>query len=228
MRDASCPVCPTTEPAENSRVLRFKVDGLDCAEEIALLRSALGVRVSDQDMDFDVLRGRMTVRVPTNGSLSGDEIQRLVRTTGLTAHPLDAGDGGQAAARRNRMRWMLCLLSGVLTLAGLMAHTAQHGFLHALSGCGAGEAFPPASAALYGLATLSGAWFVLPRAWAALRRLRPDMNLLMVVAVVGAILIGEWFEAAVIAFLFALALLLESWSVDRARRASERRARIHI
>jgi Cd2+/Zn2+-exporting ATPase len=41
----------------------------------------------------------------------------------------------------------------------------------------------------------------------------------MLVAVVGAIAIGEWFEAATVAFLFALALLLASWSVGRARRA---------
>jgi Cd2+/Zn2+-exporting ATPase len=45
------------------------------------------------------------------------------------------------------------------------------------------------------------------------------MNLLMVVAVSGAAAIGEWFEAATVAFLFSVSLLLESWSVGRARRA---------
>ena len=47
------------------------------------------------------------------------------------------------------------------------------------------------------------------------------MNLLMVVAVTGALLLGEWFEASTVAFLFALSLLLERWSVGRARRAVE-------
>ncbi|HSO18303.1 MAG TPA: heavy metal translocating P-type ATPase, partial [Desulfosarcina sp.] len=46
-----------------------------------------------------------------------------------------------------------------------------------------------------------------------------DMNFLMVTAVIGAFVIGEWFEAATVAFLFALSLLLEDWSVERARNA---------
>jgi Cd2+/Zn2+-exporting ATPase len=74
---------------------------------------------------------------------------------------------------------------------------------------------------IYAAAIVCGAWFVAPKAWFALRRMRPDMNLLMTIAVIGAILIGEWFEAATVAFLFALSLTLEAWSVARARRAVE-------
>ena len=74
---------------------------------------------------------------------------------------------------------------------------------------------------IYGAAVVTGAWFVAPRAWYALRRLRPDMNLLMTIAVAGAMLIGEWLEAATVAFLFSLSLTLEAWSVGRARRAIE-------
>jgi Cd2+/Zn2+-exporting ATPase len=195
---------------------------LDCAEEVALLRSALGSRVTEQDLDFDVLRGRMTLRVPHDGGLGVEEVQRLVRPTGLKAHVLDPEGDSRASSLRNRVRWVLCLLSGALAVSGLAVHAMQHGFAHALVGGSEGAGFPPVSAALYSLAAIAGAWFVLPRAWSALRRLRPDMNLLMVVAIIGAILLGEWFEAAAISFLFSFALLLESWSVDRARRAIER------
>ena len=53
----------------------------------------------------------------------------------------------------------------------------------------------------------------------AARRLRLDMNFLMSVAIVAAILIGEPFEAASLAFLFATAELLERYAVDRSRRS---------
>ena len=79
---------------------------------------------------------------------------------------------------------------------------------------------PLAEAALFAaIAILFGVWLVAPKAWSSARRLSPDMNLLMVVAVAGAIGLGEFFEAATVAFFFSLSLYLESWSVGRARNA---------
>ena len=72
---------------------------------------------------------------------------------------------------------------------------------------------------MYAIGIVCGAWFVVPKAWFAVRRLRPDMHLLMTMAVMGAVLIGEWFEAATVSFLFALSLALEAWSISRARHA---------
>ena len=56
----------------------------------------------------------------------------------------------------------------------------------------------------------------------AARTLRLDMNFLMSIAIIGAILIGEPFEAASLAFLFSVAELLERFAVDRGRRAVAR------
>ena len=41
--------------------------------------------------------------------------------------------------------------------------------------------------------------------WSAARLLSLDINVLMLVAVVGAVAIGQWSEAAAVIFLFALA-----------------------
>ncbi|MBN1854932.1 MAG: cadmium-translocating P-type ATPase [Pirellulales bacterium] len=70
-----------------------------------------------------------------------------------------------------------------------------------------------------GASILCGLRLVFPKAVRAARRFQPDMNLLMTIAILGAIIIGEYFEAASVAFLFALAEALESWSVRRAHRA---------
>ena len=56
----------------------------------------------------------------------------------------------------------------------------------------------------------------------AARALRLDMNFLMTVAILAALLIGEAFEAATIAFLFSSAELLERFAADRSRRAITR------
>ncbi len=64
---------------------------------------------------------------------------------------------------------------------------------------------------------LVGGWNFFPKGVRAARTFKLDMNFLMTVAIIGALLIGEPLEAAAIAFLFSLAELLEHSAVVRAR-----------
>ncbi len=73
--------------------------------------------------------------------------------------------------------------------------------------------------AIAAAAVVLGGWFLLPSAWQAARRLRPNINLLMVIATAGAAIIGEWVEAATVVVLFGVAEWLEGWADRRARRA---------
>jgi len=57
------------------------------------------------------------------------------------------------------------------------------------------------------------------RAWTSARRRVLDINVLMVIAVVGAVLLGEWFEAATVVWLFGVAQEIEFFSLERARHA---------
>ena len=199
------------------KALVFRVAGMDCAEEVALLRDALADVAREDQLSFDVLNRKMTVRVAAGDVLAAPDVLRRVAAAGLRAESWSEGTRG--AEHGARPRAVLCLLSFALLVLGYVLQAIRHGPLHALAGEGA---MAPGARVAFGGAVLAGAWFVVPKAWGALRRLRPDMNLLMVVAIVGALLLGEWFEGAAVSALFALALLLESWSVDRARRAIER------
>ena len=71
-------------------------------------------------------------------------------------------------------------------------------------------------------AAMVGGTNFLPAAWRAMRSRRLEMNVLMSIALVAAILIGEAVEAATLAFLFSFAELLERAAVARARHAITR------
>ena len=60
---------------------------------------------------------------------------------------------------------------------------------------------------------------MIPRALTSLRFVRLDMHVLVCLSAVGAAAIGQWAEAAAVAFLFAIAHLMEAWSIERARHA---------
>jgi len=203
----------------------FRIKGMDCAEEVAALKRALKAVVVDQDqLTFDLINGKMTVTVGGDGPDESGIISAVSRT-GMRAIPWDqyrALDASRESWWSQNGRALMTTISGVGTLFGFAVHAYLHGAIDALTGGEAGgHEFPLVSRVLYCLAALAGGWFVFPKAIYAARALRPDMNLLMTVAVIGAIVIQEWFEAATVAFLFASALLLESWSVGRARRAIE-------
>ena len=201
--------------------LSFHVSGLDCAEEVSILNRVIGPEVGGTEhLAFDVINARMTV-LDGSKSISSDEIIKLVGTTGMTAKPWNDEDANADRAAHLMTQKRFTALSGGFWAAGFLYHIVETGIGGAIGlFSGHGEAaMPMAEAGLFAMAILFGVWLVAPKAWSSARRLSPDMNLLMVVAVAGAIGLGEFFEAATVAFFFSLSLYLESWSVGRARNA---------
>lgn len=204
--------------------LEFRIHGMDCAEEVAILKRQLGPLVGGEEkLSFDILNGKMSV----DSALSESAIVDAVARTGMRAESWGTeSETGSARTdtRQRQIRTWLTATSGISTVLGFLVHSLLAGGIsEALGseGLGVAKSAPWPAAALYAFGIVTGAWHVAPKALYAARSLRPDMNLLMTIAVIGAVAIGEWLEAATVSFLFALSLALESWSVGRARRAVE-------
>ena len=221
--EASCTSCagdlaaPVHAAAPDHVV--FEIHGMDCGDEVAALKREVGPLVGEDKLAFDLINGRMSVGGNPDVALVAN-IENAVARTGMRAEPWTEGaktEGALAEDRRRRIQSFLTAVSGGLTAAGFTLHSIAAGSVLAALSDAAPAPLPAIIA--YVLAIVCAVRYVAPKAVLAGRRLRPDMNLLMVVAVAGAVAIHQWFEAATVSFFFALALALEAWSLDRARRA---------
>ena len=67
--------------------LVFKIEGMDCAEEIATLKGALSPLVGGEEyLFFDLLNGKLSIK-KQNSSISQGEIIAAVAKTGMKASP---------------------------------------------------------------------------------------------------------------------------------------------
>jgi Cd2+/Zn2+-exporting ATPase len=193
---ASCPVCELH--AEST----FKIEGMDCHEEVAILERRLTTLAGLEALDADVIGQRLRIKYDA-ARLSTSSIAEAVAQTGMRAwleHEEPAPTDPSALSRQR-----LVVASGVSLAAGLA------GLAYGVPSSFAWMPFA-LSVALAGVHTGR-------RALLSIRSGVLDIHVLMVVAVVGAALLGEWSEAASVVFLFALAQLLETRAMDRARGA---------
>ena len=200
--------------------LDFRVEGLDCNEEAALLRDALADRDGVHAISFHVVDGRMTVDSDTD-AFGPERVAEAVSRLGMRAEPWDAAprvDSWWEAHGRHA----LVATSGLALIGGLVLHIMVAGgdVLETLLAHAHGAHGIDRSVVLLLLAGIvAGLFHSAPKAVASLVRLRPDMNALVLVSVIGALFLAEWAEAAVLAFLYGLSGLLENWSARRARNA---------
>lgn len=197
----------------------YKVEGLDCAEEVAILKKVIGTAKGIKSLDFNLLQAKMTVFYDPK-KIDAGVIISLIHSTGMRATLWEERKEKKQSFFQLHGRLILTVLSAFFLLMATITHYYFHPSLLDLFGAVSKEhSLPLPTKILYFLAIVCGVIYVLPKAFYSLSRLSPDMNLLMIFAIIGAIAIQEWFEGATVAFLFSLALVLEHWSVGRAREA---------
>lgn len=201
----------------------FKIYGMDCVEEVSALKHTLLPYVKEEEnLLFDLLQGKLTVKNEKQ-QFELERLARLIRQAGLKSDNWEDYKKNSHQSQpfiKKHVRALLTLVSAVAVIIGFILHGIDHGFVNALIGSkdSTGD-FPLNAKVSFGIAIIAGGWFIFPKALYACKRLKPDMNLLMTIAVIGAIGINQWFEAATVTLLFSVALLLESWSVNKARGA---------
>jgi len=198
---------------------------MDCADEAALIRHALA-KPGIHSLNFDLVGRRVDVTFDP-GRISAASILDAVASTGLSAHTHHPGDvvGDDHADHHHHhdyARWW-AIGSGVLLLIGwVIDGLYSDSWTEAVFGRH-GEHFDHPhhayAAVAYGIAAIMGLWPMVPRAITSLRFVRLDMHVLVCLSAAGAAAIGQWAEAAAVAFLFAIAHLMEAWSIERARHA---------
>ncbi|CAN5399396.1 heavy metal translocating P-type ATPase [soil metagenome] len=195
----SAPACSVCELHAEST---FKIEGMDCHEEVAILERRLKRLSGLEALDADVVGQRLRIKYDA-ARLTTASIAEAVAQTGMRAwlEHEEPAPAPQSGVTRER----LVMLSGAMLGIGLT------GYLLGVEGWGSWVPF--LAAVVFGGIHTGRRALVSARAGAL------DIHVLMVVAVAGAVILGEWFEAASVVFLFAVAQLLETRAMARARGA---------
>jgi Cd2+/Zn2+-exporting ATPase len=195
---AAAPVC--TRCAVHAESV-FRIDGLCCGEEAAILQRRLKPLAGIEELFADIVGQRLHVKYDA-AVLSTNVIVDAVAETGMRAW-LEHEEPIVPPASR---------LRGALVLGSAVALAVGFG----LQLLGAPAALMIGA---FVTAAIAGGVFPARRALASVRNRDLDINALMLIAVAGAMALGEWAEAGTVVFLFAIAQWLESRSMDRAREA---------
>jgi Cd2+/Zn2+-exporting ATPase len=193
-----------TAPLAGGRLSSFRIEQMDCPTEQTLIQNKLGKLAGVQQLEFNLINRMLAV---THDLPSTEPIISAIKSLGMHAEPVEKGaDNEVATPAPVKKPWWPLAVSGVAALASEVIHFA-----------GWAPTWVVALVAL--IAILSGGLGTYKKGWIALKNLNLNINALMSIAVTGALLIGQWPEAAMVTFLFTVAELIEAKSLDRARNA---------
>jgi Cd2+/Zn2+-exporting ATPase len=188
----------------DGQLSRFRIEAMDCPTEQTLIQNKLSKMDGIQKLEFNLINRVLGV---WHALPSTDPIREAIGSLGMQADLVE--DGAESAASELpavKKPWWPLALSGIAAVASEVIHFT--------------DSAPTWVVALIALvAIFSGGLSTYKKGWIALKNLNLNINALMSIAVTGAILIGQWPEAAMVMFLFTVAELIEAKSLDRARNA---------
>ncbi len=191
----------------------YNVEGLSCIDCADQIQKSVGKLEGIKACELDYATGLLTLQVD-DPAFDDEAVTRIVEDTG---HTLRTGPWRQEVANPVVAFARFLFAKPDTTLTAAAALLTLTGLLLALF-----DLPEPVQILPVGLAIGIGGWPVLRQAfWEIVRARSLGINTLMVIAVIGAIFIGEWIEAAIVVVLFALGEALEGYATERARGALE-------
>ncbi len=201
---------PSTQPP-SSQTLQAHVGGMDCGGCARTIAANLQQLPGIEEATVNFASERLQVTFDPELTREADIIGR-VTALGYTVTPNHAVNvpaatnisfGNQSEnfppQRANPIGWRFwlktrrgqtVLLSGMGLLLGVIAERLL--------------SLPLVAQGFYALSLIVAIAPIIQAAWIALKLRRADMNLLMTLAAVGAAILGQWFQGALVIFLFGL------------------------
>ncbi|MBX3011619.1 MAG: heavy metal translocating P-type ATPase [Caldilineaceae bacterium] len=196
---------------ESTNTFQFQVTGMDCAGCAKSVENAVGQMVGVQQCSLNFTTAKLSV----TGAVSATAITDKVRSLGYTAAPVASTPAAVTAPEPlpNFWSYLWQRAETRFALAGLF-------FI--LPGLIWSELLGREALAvdlLSVLALVAAGWPVAISAWRAVLNRDININVLMTIAAIGAVVIGAYTEAGMVMVLFALSEALEGYIGNRARHA---------
>lgn len=188
----------SNEPTKQQGEL-FRIEGMDCGSCAQTIEKHLSQLAEVQQVSVSFANGSMTIQ-HTN---SVEAIQQELKKIGYQGFPEQAKNAEKDQKVDHSTRDLI--ISGISLILGYLLL-----FLSV-------PEFIPNS--LFALSMIISGWKPARSAFYALKSKSLDMNVLMVSAAIGAGIIGEWSEGALVVLLFAIGNLLQNKAVEKTRRS---------
>lgn len=201
---ATSPDLPSTIGAVS---VVYRIANMDCPTEETLIRQKLTSVEGITQLKFNLLERKLTVE----HRLADDKpIQQALQEIGMQAELVDTATQAQqhpsTSPTSSKSWWLIGLGVASAIAAEVIAWVS-------------GNESSWAVIALSLFAILISGVGTYKKGWIALANLNLNINALMAIAVTGAVIIGQWPEAAMVMALFSLSEMIEALSLDRARNA---------
>ncbi|QAS54470.1 heavy metal translocating P-type ATPase [Halobacillus litoralis] len=184
-------------PVEQEKdVETYSIEGMDCGSCAKTIEKHLMNHPKVKEVSVNFSTGKMQIDHTTDS----ETIMKEVQKSGFQASLFSKTESAEKApSKKDITTW----ISGIFLTGGFVASfTALPEYLVIL---------------FYATAIVVGGWKPAKSAFYSIKSRSLDMNVLMASAALGAALIGEWFEGAMVVWLFALGNTLQNRSIERTR-----------